>query len=140
MGEDGYVKITDMGISRNWDPENASDTSGTPGYMAPEVMCKQNHSFGIDYYAVGIIGYELMLGRRPYQGRTRQEIRDNIMKEQASIKMSQIREGWSIQAADFFNKLIQRKPANRLGFGGIEEIKSHIWMKDFDWKSLLDQK
>ena len=37
---EGYVRITDFGIARIWRPENAQDTSGTPGYMAPEVMCR----------------------------------------------------------------------------------------------------
>lgn len=40
LDEKGYVHITDMGISRMWSPDNAHDTSGTPGYMAPEVMCR----------------------------------------------------------------------------------------------------
>jgi serine/threonine protein kinase len=38
--EKGYLRITDLGIARVWNPENAKDTSGTPGYMAPEVMCR----------------------------------------------------------------------------------------------------
>ena len=46
--------------------ENASETSGTPGYMAPEVMCRQNHNLISDYFAVGVIAYECMMGRRPY--------------------------------------------------------------------------
>ena len=37
---DGYLRITDFGIARVWREENAQDTSGTPGYMAPEVMCR----------------------------------------------------------------------------------------------------
>lgn len=40
MDESGYVRITDMGISRVWTPDNSQDTSGTPGYMAPEVMLR----------------------------------------------------------------------------------------------------
>ena len=40
MEASGYVRITDLGISREWSPENSQDTSGTPGYMAPEVMCR----------------------------------------------------------------------------------------------------
>ena len=40
LDEQGYVRITDFGISRYWRPDNSSDTSGTPGYMAPEVMCR----------------------------------------------------------------------------------------------------
>jgi serine/threonine protein kinase len=38
--DEGYVRVTDLGIARVWNPDNAKDTSGTPGYMAPEVMCR----------------------------------------------------------------------------------------------------
>ena len=76
--ENGYVHITDMGISRMWSPDSAHDTSGTPGYMAPEVMCRQNHGLAVDYFALGIVAYEFMFGKRPYVGKTRKEIRDQI--------------------------------------------------------------
>jgi serine/threonine protein kinase len=59
----GYLKITDFGIAKYWQTENYFDTSGTPGYMAPEVMCRQNHGIAVDYYALGIICYECMMGR-----------------------------------------------------------------------------
>jgi len=39
----GYLRITDFGVARIWRAENSEDTSGTPGYMAPEIMCRQNH-------------------------------------------------------------------------------------------------
>ena len=59
----------------------------TPLYMAPEVMCRQNHGIEVDYFALGVICYECMKGRvrpvrrkliykRPYLGRSRKEIRD----------------------------------------------------------------
>jgi serum/glucocorticoid-regulated kinase 2 len=48
--------------------------------------------------------------------------------------------GWSIQAADFINKLIQRKPTNRLGLNGPSELKSHPWLKDVDWSELSELK
>jgi len=76
LDQNGYVRITDMGISRVWSPDNAHDTSGTPGYMAPEVMTRQNHGISVDYFALGIITYEFMIGKRPYQGKSRKEIRD----------------------------------------------------------------
>ena len=60
---DGILKITDFGISRIWTPKNADDTSGTPGYMAPEVMCRQNHGVAVDYYALGVIMYECIMGK-----------------------------------------------------------------------------
>ena len=75
----GYVKITDFGIARNFVSDNAKDTSGTPGYMAPEVMCRQNHGIAVDYFALGVIVYEFMMGKRPYLGRNRKEIRDQIL-------------------------------------------------------------
>ena len=59
----GYVRITDFGIARVWREENAQDTSGTPGYMAPEVMCRQNHTTSVDFFAVGVMAYECMFGR-----------------------------------------------------------------------------
>jgi len=54
-----------LGLARIWKPENYSDTSGTPEYMAPEVMCRRNHGVAVDYYALGIIVFECMMGRRP---------------------------------------------------------------------------
>ena len=63
MCRKGYLRITDFGIARIWREENAQDTSGTPGYMAPEVMCRQNHTCSVDYFAVGVMAYECMFGR-----------------------------------------------------------------------------
>ena len=79
--ENGYLRITDLGIARLWNPENSKDTSGTPGYMAPEVMCRQNHGVAVDYFAMGVIAYECMFGKRPYHGKDRKEIRDHILSK-----------------------------------------------------------
>ena len=135
--EKGYLHITDFGIARVLTPENSKDTSGTPGYMAPEVIFRQNHGISIDYFAVGVILYEIMMGRRPYVGRDRKEIRDHIISKQA--KISQVPEGWSEEAADFANKLIQRKANYRLGNKGFSEIRSHPWLNDFPWNDLNER-
>jgi len=50
--------------------------------LAPEVMCRQNHGVAVDYFAVGVIGYECMFGKRPYIGKNRKEIRDHILSKQ----------------------------------------------------------
>lgn len=73
--------------------------------MAPEVMCRQPHSYAVDYFAMGVIAYEFMLGRRPYLGRSRKEIRDQILARRVQIKKNEIPEGWSIESADFINKV-----------------------------------
>lgn len=132
----GYLRITDFGIARIWQPENAKDTSGTPGYMAPEVMCRQNHGIAVDYFALGVIMFELMMGYRPYIGRDRREIRDQILSRQAKIKPNNVPIGWSFESVDFVNKLLQRKASYRLGFKGAGEVKEHPWLRDFNWESL----
>ena len=130
----GYLHITDFGIARVWVLENSKDTSGTPGYMAPEVILRRNHNIAADYFAVGVILYELIMGRRPYVGRDRREIRDHITSKQARI--TEVPIGWSREAADFANRLIQRKVEARLGNKGFEEIKEHPWLNDFPWNDL----
>jgi serine/threonine protein kinase len=99
----GYLRLTDFGIAREWSPDNHNETSGTPGYMAPEVLFKQNHGIAADYFAVGVIGYECIMGRRPYTGRSRKDIRNAIMNKQVTIKQSDIPAGYPIEAADFVN-------------------------------------
>ena len=59
----GYVRLTDFGIAKLFQKENSSETSGTPGYMAPEVMCAQNHTIAVDYFALGVMTYEFMMGK-----------------------------------------------------------------------------
>ena len=132
----GFLHVTDFGIAREWREDNSQDTSGTPGYMAPEVMCRQNHSIAADYFALGVIMYELMIGKRPYLGRSRKEIRDAILARQVQIKPGDIPQGWSHEAADFVNRLLQRKPANRLGTNGSVEVMSHPWLASFTWAQL----
>eukprot|EP01017_Pseudomicrothorax_dubius_P029719 TRINITY_DN3642_c0_g2_i1.p2 TRINITY_DN3642_c0_g2~~TRINITY_DN3642_c0_g2_i1.p2 ORF type:complete len:257 (-),score=64.07 TRINITY_DN3642_c0_g2_i1:327-1097(-) len=135
----GYCKLTDLGIARIWRPDNAQDTSGTPGYMAPEVMCRQNHGVAVDYFALGVIAYEMMMGRRPYQGKSRKEIKEQVLARQVQIRKADVPDGWSLEAADFVNRLIQRKPANRLGLNGPMEVKGHPWLKNFPWTRLLNK-
>ncbi|CAD8049184.1 unnamed protein product [Paramecium primaurelia] len=137
--KNGYLRLTDLGIARIWKPGNDGDTSGTPGYMAPEVMCRQAHGVAADYFAVGVIAYECMMGKRPYLGKTRKEIRDQILSKQVTIKPNYIPQNWSDEAADFINQMIQRKPVNRLGFDGPDEVFAHPWFKNVDWDGYLTQ-
>lgn len=135
----GYVRLTDFGIARVLQVENSQDTSGTPGYMAPEVLCRQNHGIAVDYFALGVIAYKFMMGRRPYLGRNRAEIKDAVLARQVQLRRQDIPEGWSLEAADFINKLIQRKPTSRLGYNGPSEVKKHVWLKDFPWTKLFEK-
>lgn len=78
--------LTDFGIARKI-PEHSEEkcvveTSGTPGYMAPEAMCRLPHSYVADFFAIGVIVYEMMYRRRPYTGGCKNEIRDKILSKQ----------------------------------------------------------
>ena len=136
----GYLRITDFGIAKHYVVNNKKDTSGTIGYLAPEVLCNVNHNFSIDYYAVGIITYELMYGHRPYLGKNKHEVKQLILTRQAKIEFSDLPEGFSHDIADFINKLIQRKPKNRLGKSNINEVLSHPWFMGFDWDNCSKKK
>jgi len=136
----GYVHITDFGIAKIQVSNNHKETSGTPGYMSPEVLCGQNHTVSVDYFALGVMGYEFMMGVRPYLGSNRKEIKEKVMAKQAVIHRKDIKIGWSLEAADFINRLIQRKPGKRLGAHGIAEVKNHFWFKNYNWNDLYNKK
>lgn len=82
-------------------------------------MYRTNHGVAADYYAVGVIGYELMIGRvfqiieikyyflyqRPYIGKNRKDIRNAIMGGQVQILNCDVPEGWSLTSADFINRV-----------------------------------
>ena len=139
--ENGYIRITDFGVAKIMKPENSSETSGTPGYMAPEVLFGQNHSFTADFFALGVMGYEFMFGTRPYIGKNRKEIKKLVIEKEAKIKFDEIQNGWCYESVDFINKCLKRKKNKRLGCNnGILELKNHSWFKGFNWDKLYNKK
>ena len=141
LDQNGYLAITDFGIAKRVEKSSLPDGSGTPGYMAPEVLFSQNHSFSVDFYAIGVIAFEFMNGFRPYQGKDRKEIKEAILAKEISIGPKSLKkEGWSLEGGDFINKMIKRKVRKRLGFYGINEIKNHAWFRGINWNLLLMKK
>ena len=134
------MRITDFGIAKIFQNINSTETSGTPGYMSPEVIVGHNHNQVVDYFALGVLTFEFMMGKRPYTGKNRREIKEKIIATQFIISKDNIPEGWSFDAADFINKLLQRKPANRLGLRSAKEVKEHPWIKKYPWNDLYNKK
>ena len=134
----GYAKITDFGISRPIGPDNSADSSGTPGYISPEVLQLQNHGPSVDFFALGVICYEMLLGYRPYSGKTRTEFKSDVMSFQAEVdKKDLLYSEMSEEGVSFINLLLLKKPKQRLGYsGGVKELKTHPWMKNFPWEDL----
>ena len=141
LDEKGYVRITDFGIAKENMLDNSSETSGTPGYMSPEVMNGKNHSFQADFFAIGVIGYEFLMGIRPFNGKNRKEIKEKMFGERVVINQAQMKKGWSIEGADFINQLLERNQEKRLGAkGGVIELKRHQWLKYYPWEELENKK
>lgn len=131
--------MTDFGIAREYKLPNSSETSGTPGYMAPEVLCNLNHSFTADYFAIGVILFEMITGKRPYIGKSRKEIKEKVTASQANLKFPY--NNYSEDIIDLTNKLLKRKPEERLGCkSGISEIRNHKFFHNFDWQKLRQRK
>ena len=141
LDENGYARITDFGVAKICRPDNSSETSGTPGYMAPEVLMARNHSFPVDFFAIGIMGYEFMLGHRPYVAKSRKEMKHLVLRKQAKIEEKDNVKEWSKESLDFINKCLKRKESNRLGYSnGVQELKEHYWFKDVQWEELYNKK
>ena len=108
--------------------------------MAPEVMRGLNHTGSVDYFAVGVITYELMIGKRPYLGKTRKEIKEQMMIKQIFLDENNIPLGWSKYAADFINRLLLRKDSSRLGYYNDLEVKQHPWLNSINFDDLVNYK
>jgi len=136
----GYAHITDFGIAKNLENlENEGgiiDVSGTPGYMSPETIFQRKHSYPSDFFSLGVICYEMIMKKRPYIGKNRQEIKQKMASDFIRIKNNEIPAGFSSEFIDFTNKLLEKNVENRLGYKGIDELKCHPWLKFNDWKKL----
>ena len=139
----GYLRLTDFGVAKILKPENTtiSDTSGTPGYMAPEVLFTKNHTFHVDIFAIGVIGYELLIGHRPYRGKDRKEIRKNMKEKQIMIEADDNKGNkWSDDCINFINRCLKKNPEMRIGYHfGIKELKVHKWFDKYDWNKLYNK-
>jgi len=135
----GYIHLTDLGISCEIiKGKKILNSSGTPSYMAPEVLIKKNNNFTIDFYALGIIIYELIFGKRPYKGNNKNEIKENILCKEITVKKNDLNKNlfFDFSICNFVNLLLKRKPNLRLGYYGIFEIKEHDFLKDVNWKKI----
>ena len=134
FNDQGYLSLVDFGLARVWIKNNSADTSGTPCYMAPEVLLRQNYNYTSDFFGLGVILHEMMTSRLPYIGPDRVSYKEQIINAQALLKKIDTPESWSLEATDFINKCISRRPESRLGLNNCVELKTHVWLKDFDWR------
>ena len=137
---EGYIHVTDFGISRlKKEGLEITDVSGTPGYISPEVIIGKPQNETSDYFSIGIITYELIFGKRPFEGNNKKEIADSILNTRINLNEHSIPKDFSPEVADFINRLLKRKNHQRLGARGIDEIKNHDWLEDVDWQGIEEK-
>lgn len=104
---------------------------GTEEYIAPEIITGEGHSSSIDWWALGILLYEMLYGRTPFRGKNRQKTFGNILHKDLTFPSSiQV----SLAARQLINALLQRDPARRLGSStGANEIKQHPFFQSINW-------
>uniref|UniRef100_A0A8C8S004 non-specific serine/threonine protein kinase n=1 Tax=Pelusios castaneus TaxID=367368 RepID=A0A8C8S004_9SAUR len=151
----GHIKLTDFGLSKvglmsmttnlyeghiEKDAREFLDKQvcGTPEYIAPEVILRQGYGKPVDWWAMGIILYEFLVGCVPFFGDTPEELFGQVISDE--INWPEKDEAPPPDAQDLISLLLRQNPLERLGTGGAYEVKQHQFFRSLDWNGLLRQK
>ncbi|XP_030634783.1 microtubule-associated serine/threonine-protein kinase 1 [Chanos chanos] len=151
----GHIKLTDFGLSKmglmslttnlyeghiEKDAREFLDKQvcGTPEYIAPEVILRQGYGKPVDWWAMGIILYEFLVGCVPFFGATPEELFGQVITD--DIAWPEGDEALPADAQSLISALLQTNPLVRLGTGGAFEVKEHSFFSELDWNSILRQK
>ncbi|XP_042306872.1 microtubule-associated serine/threonine-protein kinase 4 isoform X6 [Sceloporus undulatus] len=151
----GHIKLTDFGLSKvglmsmttnlyeghiEKDAREFLDKQvcGTPEYIAPEVILRQGYGKPVDWWSMGIILYEFLVGCVPFFGDTPEELFGQVISDE--INWPEKDEAPPPDAQDLITLLLRQNPLERMGTGGAYEVKQHQFFQHLDWNSLLRQK
>ncbi|XP_053341345.1 microtubule-associated serine/threonine-protein kinase 4 isoform X5 [Clarias gariepinus] len=151
----GHIKLTDFGLSKvglmnmttnlyeghiEKDAREFSDKQvcGTPEYIAPEVILRQGYGKPVDWWAMGIILYEFLVGCVPFFGDTPEELFGQVISDE--INWPEGEDAPPADSQELITLLLRQNPLERLGTGGAYEVKHHQFFYSLDWNSLLRQK
>ncbi|KZV27142.1 hypothetical protein F511_31104 [Dorcoceras hygrometricum] len=117
---------------------NKRSAVGTPDYLAPEILLGTGHGFTADWWSVGVVLFELIVGIPPFNAEHPQKIFDNILNRK--ILWPLVPDEMSLDAYDLIDGLLTEDPDQRLGAGGASEVKQHPFFRDINWDTLARQK
>uniref|UniRef100_A0A674PKF6 non-specific serine/threonine protein kinase n=1 Tax=Takifugu rubripes TaxID=31033 RepID=A0A674PKF6_TAKRU len=151
----GHIKLTDFGLSKIglmnmttnlYEGHIEKDTRefidkqvcGTPEYIAPEVILRQGYGKPVDWWAMGIILYEFLVGCVPFFGDTPEQLFGQVVND--DLIWPDGEDALPADAQDLITRLLRQNPLERLGTGGTAEVKMHTFFLGLDWNGLLRQK
>ncbi|XP_035649548.1 cGMP-dependent protein kinase 1-like isoform X1 [Oncorhynchus keta] len=130
----GYVKLVDFGFAKELVHGNKTYSfCGTPEYMAPEIIQNQGHDFAADFWSLGILVYELLVGSPPFSSSEPAKIYPKILDGVLKFP-PYMGEG----AKSLISKLCRSRPGQRLGNtkNGIKDVRHHRWFSSMNWHKL----
>ncbi|XP_049485901.1 serine/threonine-protein kinase N3 isoform X8 [Panthera uncia] len=132
----GFLKIADFGLCKEGIGfgDRTSTFCGTPEFLAPEVLTQEAYTRAVDWWGLGVLLYEMLVGECPFPGDTEEEVFDCIVNADAPYPRF-----LSVQGLELIQKLLQKCPEQRLGAGerDAEEIKTQPFFRTTDWQALL---
>ena len=135
---DGHIKITDFGLSKQniSSFDLSSSFCGSPEYMSPEMLQGQGHGRAVDFYSLGALLYEMLVGVPPYYSQNRSAMYTNILRSELNIPSFV-----SKNCRDLIVRLLNKVPENRLGYLlGAKEVRNHPWFKGVSWGKVKNRK
>uniref|UniRef100_A0A6M2DE79 Protein kinase C n=1 Tax=Xenopsylla cheopis TaxID=163159 RepID=A0A6M2DE79_XENCH len=148
LDHEGHIKLTDYGMCKEGirPGDSTSTFCGTPNYIAPEILRGEDYGFSVDWWALGVLLYEMLAGRSPFDIAGASENPDQNTEDylfQVILdKTIRIPRSLSVKAASVLKGFLVKDPAGRLGChkeGGFMDIVNHQFFKAIDWE-MLEQK
>lgn len=139
LDSQGYVKLVDFGFSKVLCSGRKTWTfCGTPEYVAPEIILNRGHDKAVDFWAIGIMMYELLTGTPPFCAFDPMKTYKIILKGIDALGFPNY---ISRNAVSLMRRLCRDNPSERLGYqkGGFADIKKHKWFQGFDWDGLRNR-
>ncbi|RNF12738.1 rac serine-threonine kinase-like protein [Trypanosoma rangeli] len=139
LDKDGHACLTDFGLAKmNVSSTNNLTFCGTSEYIAPEFLLGQPHGRAVDWWALGILLYEMIEGIPPFFNENSNDMYEEILKGDLKFGTDDDKESGlpviSEQAKDLLHRLLDRNPQTRLQ--DLEEFKKHPFFDDIDWEKL----
>mmetsp|Transcript_35865 Transcript_35865/g.48149 ORF Transcript_35865/g.48149 Transcript_35865/m.48149 type:complete len:803 (-) Transcript_35865:204-2612(-) len=136
----GYCVLVDLGFAKIV-MDKTYTLCGTPEYLAPEIILSKGHDKGVDYWAFGVLIYEMLVGRSPFYSYGTDQV--SLFKRIVQVKYTFPPGGLVNEVAqDLIQRLIVRRQANRFGClaRGDMDIRDHAWFSVIDVEKLLHKK